>query len=96
MSVSSNTLTLPACASTIPLSVAIVDDDIVEVKVEQTYVLLSTAVDNNATINITDNDGTVHNILRSGGQGGLPPNFRLKYTGVPKSPLLSLFCNSAY
>ena len=35
-------------------------------------------------------------------QGGLhrggshPPNFRLQYTGVPKSPLLSLFCNSVY
>ena len=25
-----------------------------------------------------------------------PPNFRLQYTRVPKSPLLSLFCNSVY
>ena len=43
-----------------------------------------------------------------GGQGGrpppqlehwggiAPPNFRLQYKGVPKSPLLSLFCNSVY
>ena len=23
-----------------------------------------------------------------------PPNYRLQYTGVPKSPLLSQFCNS--
>ena len=25
-----------------------------------------------------------------------PPNFRLQYIGVPKSPLVSLFCNSVY
>ena len=43
-----------------------------------------------------------------GGQGGgrppqlehwggiAPPNFGLQYKGVPKSPLLSLFCNSVY
>ena len=43
-----------------------------------------------------------------GGQGGrpppqpehwggiAPPNFRLQYKEVPKSPLLSLFCNSVY
>ena len=36
-----------------------------------------------------------------GGQGGgypppPSPNFRLQYKGVPKSPLLSLFCNSVY
>ena len=31
---------------------------------------------------------------RGGGGGeGLPPNFGLQYKGVPKSPLLSLFCN---
>ena len=47
--------------------------------------------------------------LHRGGQGGggcppnlsiggasPPPNFRLQYKGVPKSPLLSLFCNSVY
>ena len=33
-----------------------------------------------------------------GGAGGAPPppNFRLQYTGVPKSPLLSLFCKSVF
>ena len=47
-------------------------------------------------------------LYRGGGGGGLhrgaggrlppppPPNFRLQYKGVPKSPLLSLFCNSVY
>ena len=28
--------------------------------------------------------------------GGIAPNFRLQYKEVPKSPLLSLFCNSVY
>ena len=36
----------------------------------------------------------------TGGAGGTPPppppNVRPQYKGVPKSPLLSLFCNSVY
>ena len=28
--------------------------------------------------------------------GASPPNFRLQYKEVPKSPLVSLFCNSVY
>ena len=34
--------------------------------------------------------------LSIGGASPPPPNFRLQYKGVPKSPLLSLFCNSVY
>ena len=53
----------------------------------------------------TPRQGGLH---RGGGQGGrpppqlehwggiAPPNFRLQYKGVTKSPLLSLFCNSVY
>ena len=33
---------------------------------------------------------------QGGRGGGRLPNFRLQYKGVPKSPLLSLFCNSVY
>ena len=49
--------------------------------------------------------GGLHRGGRGGGRppqpehwGGMhrPPNFRLQYKGVPKSPLLSLFCNTVY
>ena len=47
--------------------------------------------------------GGLHRGGRGGGRppnlsigGDRPPNFGLQYKGAPKSPLLSLFCNSVY
>ena len=47
--------------------------------------------------------GGLHRGGRGGGRppnlsigGASPPNFRLQYKEVPKSPLLSIFCNSVY
>ena len=60
-------------------------------------------------VGIRGGEGVVSLCIHRGGRGGRPPppptwalgghpppNFGLQYKGVPKSPLLSLFCNSIY